>query len=134
LTAQIEISKLVDHLFRHESGKIVSVLARIFGIHNLDLAEDVVQDSLVEAMRQWQYKGVPENPSAWLFRVAKNKAINIINREKHKREYSTEVAHYLKSEWTVEPALNHLFSEKEIQDDQLRMIFACCHPSIVLTP
>jgi len=130
LTAQIEISKLVDHLFRHESGKIVSVLARIFGIHNLDLAEDVVQDSLVEAMRQWQYKGVPENPSAWLFRVAKNKAINIINREKHKREYSTEVAHYLKSEWTVEPALNHLFSEKEIQDDQLRMIFACCHPSI----
>jgi RNA polymerase sigma factor (sigma-70 family) len=130
LTEQIEISKLIDHLFRHESGKLVSVLTRIFGTQNLDLAEDVVQDSLIEAMGQWQYKGVPENPSAWLFRVAKNKALNILNREKYKREYSSDIAHYLQSEWTVEPALNHLFSEREIQDDQLRMIFTCCHPSI----
>ncbi len=109
---------------------MVSVLTRIFGTQNLDLAEDVVQDSLVEAMSQWQYKGVPDNPSAWLFRVAKNKALNILNREKYKREYSSDVAHYLQSEWTVEPAFNHLFSEQEIQDDQLRMIFTCCHPSI----
>jgi len=109
---------------------MVSVLTRIFGTENLDLAEDVVQDSLMEAMSQWQYKEVPDNPSAWLFRVAKNKALNILNREKYKREYSSDVAHCLQSEWTVEPALNHLFSEQEIQDDQLRMIFTCCHPSI----
>ena len=130
MTQQPGISQLVDHLFRHEAGKMVSVLTRIFGAQNLDLAEDVVQDSLIEAMSQWQYKGVPDNPSAWIFRVAKNKALNILNREKYKREYSSEVAHYLQSEWTVEPALNHLFSEQEIKDDQLRMIFTCCHPSI----
>ncbi|MEO8086571.1 MAG: sigma-70 family RNA polymerase sigma factor [Bacteroidota bacterium] len=130
LTQQPEITKLVDHLFRHESGKMVAVLARIFGMENLDLAEDVVQDSLMEAMSQWQYKGIPGNPSAWLFRVAKNKALNILNHEKYKRKYSSDVAHYLQSEWTVEPALNHLFSEQQIQDDQLRMIFTCCHPSI----
>ena len=124
------ISKLIDHLFRHESGKIVSVLTRNFGTENLDLAEDVMQDSLVEAMKQWTYKGVPENPSAWLFKVAKNKALNVINRQKYKRQYSSDVIHYMRSEWTAEPAMNHLFSEKEILDDQLRMMFTCCHPSI----
>jgi len=89
-----------------------------------------MQDSLVEAMKQWTYKGVPENPSAWLFKVAKNKALNVINREKYKRQYSSDVVHYIRSEWTAEPAMNHLFSEKEILDDQLRMMFTCCHPSI----
>jgi len=129
LTTQT-ISRLIDHLFRHDSGRIVAVLTRIFGAENLDLAEDVMQDSLVEAMKQWTYKGVPENPSAWLFKVAKNKALNVINREKYKRQYSSDVVHYMRSEWTAEPAMNHLFSEKEILDDQLRMMFTCCHPSI----
>jgi RNA polymerase sigma factor (sigma-70 family) len=124
------ISKLIDHLFRHESGKIVSVLTRIFGTENLDLAEDVMQDSLVEAIKQWTYKGIPENPSAWLFKVAKNKALNIINREKYKRQYSSDVIHYMRSEWTAVPAMDHFFSEEEILDDQLRMMFTCCHPSI----
>ncbi|MEX2234528.1 MAG: sigma-70 family RNA polymerase sigma factor [Cyclobacteriaceae bacterium] len=125
-----KIKQLVDHLFRHESGKLVSVLTRIFGADNLDLAEDVVQDSLVEAISQWTYKGVPENPSGWLFMVARNKALNIINREKYKRKYSSDVAHFLQSQWTAEPALNHIFSEQQILDDQLRMMFTCCHPSI----
>jgi len=130
LTEQPQINHLADHLFRHESGKLVSVLTKIFGSQNLDLAEDVVQDALIEALDQWQYKGIPENPSAWLFRVAKNKALNILNREKYKREYSTYVAHFFQSESTAEPALNHFFSEAEIQDDQLRMIFTCCHPAL----
>jgi RNA polymerase sigma factor (sigma-70 family) len=126
----IKINQLVDHFFRHESGKMISVLTNIFGTENLDLAEDVVQDSLIEAIRQWQYKGIPDNPSAWLFRVAKNKALNIINREKYKRQYSREASHFLQSQWTAETALEHLFSEQQIQDDQLRMIFTCCHSSI----
>ncbi|MEP7376698.1 MAG: sigma-70 family RNA polymerase sigma factor [Chitinophagaceae bacterium] len=130
MTAQSEINLLIDHLFRHESGKLVSILTRIFGAENLDLAEDVVQDSLIEAIKHWTYKGIPDNPSAWLFKVAKNKALNIINREKYKRRYSSEFAHFLQSEWTAEPALDHLFSGKEIEDDQLRMIFTCCHPAI----
>jgi RNA polymerase sigma-70 factor (ECF subfamily) len=125
-----KVIQLVDHLFRRESGKLVAVLTRIFGADNLDLAEDVVQDSLVEAISQWNFKGIPDNPSAWLFTVAKNKALNIINREKYKRKYSSDVAHFLQSQWTAEPALNHIFSESQILDDQLRMMFTCCHPSI----
>ena len=124
------IPDLIDHLFRHESGKLISVLTRIFGPENLDMAEDVVQDSFLEALNQWSNKGVPENPGGWLFRVAKNKALNIVNREKYKQQSSSDVAHFLYSEWTAEPALNHIFSEKEILDDQLRMMFTCCHPSI----
>ena len=130
LTAPPEISRLVDHLFRHEAGRLVAVLTRIFGPENLELAEDVVQDSLVEAIRHWEYKGVPDNPSAWLFKVAKNKAVNHLNRDRRKEPYSSDVAHYLQSKWTVGPALDLLFSEEEIQDDELRMIFTCCHPAI----
>jgi RNA polymerase sigma factor (sigma-70 family) len=125
-----QINELVDHFFRHESGKMVAVLTKIFGTDNLELAEDVVQDSLMEAIEHWQYNGVPDNPSGWLFRVAKNKALNIVNREKYKRQYSKDAAHFLQSEWSAELALSYLFSEQEIQDDQLRMIFTCCHPSI----
>lgn len=109
---------------------MVAVLTGIFGTDNLELAEDVVQDSLIEAIKQWTYKGVPDNPPAWLFAVAKNKALNIIYREKYKRQYSNEVLHLAQHDWETEPALNHLFSEQEILDNQLRMIFTCCHPSI----
>jgi len=94
------------------------------------MAEDVVQDSLVEALKQWTYKGIPDNPTGWLFRVAKNKALNIINHEKYKSQYATDVVHPLQSEWTADPVADHLFSEQEILDDQLRMMFTCCHPSV----
>lgn len=90
----------------------------------------MVQDSLMEAMEHWQYEGIPENPAAWLSRVARNKALNLINRERYKREYRSAVAHQLKTEYPAESDLDHLFSEHEIGDDQLRMIFTCCHPSI----
>jgi RNA polymerase sigma-70 factor (ECF subfamily) len=124
-----EVNLLADHLFRHEYGKLVSTLTGIFGPEHLQLAEDVVQDSLVEAISHWSYEGVPGNPAAWLFRVAKNKAINIVNREKYKKEYMSEVAAAGQQEWS-EPTLKHVFSEQQILDDQLRMIFTCCHPSI----
>lgn len=127
---QSEINQLIDHLFRHESGKMVAVLTRIFGSENMELAEDVVQDALIEAIKQWTYRGIPNNPSAWLFKVARNKTLNIINREKYKRQYSSDVTHLLESEWTAHPALDHLFSEQEILDDQLRMMFTCCHPCV----
>ena len=127
---QTEINKLIDHLFRHQAGKMVSVLTRIFGSENLDLAEDVVHDALLEAIKLWTYKGIPDNPSAWLFRVGKNKALNIVNRDKYMRKYRSDVGPFLQSEWTAELTLNSLFSEQEILDDQLRMIFTCCHTSI----
>jgi RNA polymerase sigma factor (sigma-70 family) len=129
-TTEGNIIKLVDHLFRHEAGKITAVLTKVFGPQNIELAEDVVQDSLLKALEQWQYRGIPENPSAWLYRVAKNKALNIINRDGYQRKYESAVSRLLKSEHTTELSFNHLFSEQEIQDDQLRMIFVCCHPAI----
>ncbi|MEQ9298159.1 MAG: sigma-70 family RNA polymerase sigma factor [Cyclobacteriaceae bacterium] len=127
---QTEINNLIDRLFREESGKLIAVLTRLFGAENLDLAEDVVQDALTEALRSWTDNGIPENPGGWLYRVAKNKALNILRREQVRQESSSDVAHFLQSTWTAQPALEHLFSEKEIQDDQLRMIFTCCHSAI----
>ena len=81
------VQQLTDHLFRNESKKMVSVLTRVFGIENLETAEDVVQDTLLQAMHVWKLKGIPDNPSGWLFRVAKNKAIDIIRRNKHSVQF-----------------------------------------------
>jgi RNA polymerase sigma-70 factor (ECF subfamily) len=124
------IHQLVDHLFRHESGKMIAVLSRFLGLQNLDVAQDIVQDTLLQAMNTWRYSKVPDNPSAWLYRVAKNKAIDFLRREKKFREISPQYAYLLQSEWTLSPTIKNLFLENEIQDSQLRMIFACCHPSI----
>jgi len=99
-TSYDNVTGFVDHFFRHETGKLIAVLTRIFGSHNLELAEDVVQDTLLEAIKVWNYNGVPEHPVPWLYKVAKNKALNIVHREKYRREYLTEAAHFLKSEWT----------------------------------
>jgi RNA polymerase sigma factor (sigma-70 family) len=129
-TKKGHVPGIVEHFFRHEAGRMTAVLTRIFGPHNLSLAEDVVQDSLLEAMSVWEYKGVPENPAAWLYRVARNKALNIVNRERHLRAYAAEALHSLKTETAMDPALGNIFEEDEIADDQLRMMFTCCHPSV----
>jgi len=115
---------------RHEYGKLVSVLTKTFGTSNIDLAEDVVQEAMLEALNKWAYNGIPNNPVGWIYKVAKYKAVNILNREKYKRLYTSEIAHFLQSKWTVEPALEQIFTNKEIADDQLRMIFTCCNPII----
>lgn len=124
-----EINKVVDHLFRHESGKLIAVLTKVFGPDQLELVEDVVQDSLVEAMQNWIYHGIPKNPSGWLYRVAKNKAINLLKQGQVKNRNAKLAAYQLK-EQDLQLSDDSFFSEKEIQDDQLRMIFTCCHPAI----
>lgn len=124
------INQLVDHLFRHESGKMIAVLSRLLGLQNIEIAQDLVQDTLLQAMSTWGYKSVPDNPSAWLYRVAKNKAIDFLRKEKKFREISPHYSYLLESEYTLSSTVNNLFLENEIQDSQLRMMFACCHPSI----
>jgi RNA polymerase sigma-70 factor (ECF subfamily) len=109
---------------------MVAVLSRLLGMQHLDLAQDLVQDTLLQAMNSWSYGGIPEHPSAWLYRVARNKAIDYLRREKKFREIAPQYSYLLRSEQTMDPAMSHLFQEGEIQDSQLRMIFACCHPSI----
>jgi RNA polymerase sigma-70 factor (ECF subfamily) len=125
-----EIQQLVGHLFRHESGKMAAVLTRIFGFHSIDEAEDIVQDTLLQAMSVWRYKGVPQNPSAWLYTVARRKAIDTLRKKKIHDHHHQQLGVSLRSEWTLSSTVHQLFSDDEIEDSQLRMIFACCHPSI----
>jgi RNA polymerase sigma factor (sigma-70 family) len=122
------VNAIVDHLFRHESGKMVAVLTRIFGMHNLEMVEDVVQEAFLRATQTWVFNAVPDNPAAWLMQVAKNRAIDIIRRQQHFAQYSRELAHQLEQE--TEHTVQQFFSETEIADSQLRMIFACCHPAL----
>ena len=124
------IHKTIDHLFRHESGKMVSVLSRLLGLQNLETAQDIVQDTLLQAMNTWSFNGVPNNAPAWLYRVAKNKAVDFLRREKKFKEISPQYSYLLQSEYSLASTVNNLFLENEIQDSQLRMIFACSHPAI----
>src|SRR6516165_10925581 len=72
----------LDHVFRRESGRIIAALTRVFGVHNLALAEDVVQDALCRALEVWKLRGMPENPSAWLMTTAKNRAVDVLRRDR----------------------------------------------------
>jgi RNA polymerase sigma-70 factor (ECF subfamily) len=122
----------LDALFRRESRRLISVLTRILGPHNLELAEDVVQESFIAAMRDWSERGMPNNPSAWLLTAARNRAIDVIRRERTRRTFAADLATYLDSEWTLTLTVDEHFGERWIQDDQLRMIFMCCHPDLTL--
>lgn len=124
------VQRTIDHLFRHESGRLISLLTRVFGTHNLDLVEDVVQDTLLKALEYWKYKGVPDNPSAWILKVAKNKVLDVLRRERLKNEFAEDLNRQIQSEYSLVTTLNHLFQPETIQDEQLRMMFVCCHPAI----
>ena len=120
----------LDSLFRHESGRMISVLTRVFGYHNLALAEDVVQDAFCRALEVWKFNGVPENPSAWLMACAKHRAIDVLRRERTAREFGPELGRLADSEWTLVPAVEQRFEPHAIQDDLLRMMFSCCDPRL----
>jgi len=132
VTEPENINKLTDQLFRRQSGKMISVLVRIFGTENIEAAEDVVQNTFMEALNIWKFKGVPENPEAWLFKVAKNKAIDFVRRNKFSVQYDFNDPEraLLKSEYTLSTVMNQLLDEEIVKDDTLRMMYACCHPDI----
>ena len=119
--------ELIPHLFRTEFRKIAAVLSKLFGIENLELAEDIASETFLAALENWPYKGIPENPVAWLYTVARNKAKNHLRRN---QVFAEKVATQIKysSPQTEEVEID--LSEKNISDSQLQMLFALCHPSI----
>jgi len=120
----------VEHLFRHEWGKLVAVLTKLFGPQNLQLAEDVVQDTLLKAFNTWKINGIPQNPSAWLFTVARNRAVDALRQQQRHDSFSKHMAPLLQSEYTLVPTVQEIINTHSIDDDQLRMMFVCCHPSL----
>jgi predicted RNA polymerase sigma factor len=125
-----DIPGLTEHLFRHEAGKLVSVLTGIFGIERLQLAEDVVQEAMVRALQTWPYYGVPKNPAAWLTQAAKNLALDTIRREKNFQEKQPQIIAHIEQHARRRHGAESPKFENEIKDDRLRMMFVCCHPLI----
>jgi RNA polymerase sigma-70 factor (ECF subfamily) len=125
-----QIEREVEAIFRREAGRLVAVLTRLFGPHNLELAEDVVQASFVAALQTWAERGIPDNPGGWLLTTARNRAIDAIRRERTRRSFAPDLARFLEGEWTLTTTVKAAFREDVIRDDQLRMIFMCCHPSL----
>jgi RNA polymerase sigma factor (sigma-70 family) len=123
-----DVSHVVEHLFRHESGKMVATLTRIFGIEHLTLAEDVVQEALARALQTWPFYGVPDNPSAWIMRTSRNLALDVVRRQKTFRDKEPEITRLIED--AAPGAADVPLSSPEIADDRLRFIFVCCHPVI----
>ncbi|MFN8346621.1 MAG: sigma-70 family RNA polymerase sigma factor [Spirosomataceae bacterium] len=121
----MEQPDLIPHLFRTEFRKITAVLAKRFGIEHLAVAEDIASETFLAALETWPYQGIPANPTAWLYSVAKNKAKNHFYRQS---VFTEKVVHQLVESPSETAEID--LSEKNISDSQLQMLFALCHPTI----
>ena len=119
--------ELIPHLFRTEFRKIAAVLCKHLGIEHIEIAEDIASETFLSALETWTFKGIPENPTAWLYAVAKNKAKNYIKRN---YIFTKNIADELKYSSTEIESNEIDLSSKNITDSQLQMLFAVCHPSI----
>src|SRR5580693_7759163 len=127
LEAQGPVRPLVEHLFRHQSGQMLATLARVLGLKDLDLAEEAVQEAMLQALRKWPFHGIPTNPQGWLAEVARNKALDLLRRRSLERRHEAEVEKRLLER---EAALTECAIDGAVHDDQLAMMFACCHPAL----
>ena len=123
----MEQQELIPHLFRSEYRKIVSVLCRRFGFDEMEIAEDIASETFLTAAQTWGFNGLPQNPVAWLYRVAKNKAKNYLQRN---LTFETKVAPQVKNDFPEHYETEIDLSPQNISDSQLQMMFAICHPSI----
>jgi len=124
----IRTEEIAGDLFRHEGARLVAMLTAHLGVDRLQLAEDVVQEALVRALQTWPYRGVPENPAAWLMQTAKNLALDTLRRERNWREKEDGIAHE-HERWLAEPA-SAAECDATFTDDTLRMMFVCFHPQL----
>jgi RNA polymerase sigma-70 factor (ECF subfamily) len=127
------VNALVDHLFRREAGRIASRLTRVFGAHRLDLVEDAVQHALLQALQLWPYQGVPDNAHAWLTRVATNRTLDVLRGERRLRSLDADdmqtVEHEIEA-LRVAAAQDGRKFAAELDDEQLALMFVCCHPAL----
>lgn len=123
-------TELVDHFFRHESSRVISHLTAHFGTRHLEEAEDAVQEALIKAMHSWP-RGVPNNPSAWILTVARNKIIDTLRRNKKVVTQDDDLNRKIEAvgESTT---MSDVQLEDFLKDDLLKMMFACCHPSLTV--
>jgi RNA polymerase sigma-70 factor (ECF subfamily) len=128
VTASPDTGLLIEHLFRQQAGRMVAHLTRLLGPAHLDLAEETVQEAMLRALQTWPYQGVPENGPAWLFRVAHNIAIDAIRRNQILGDKMDAIVTELTRFATAAPSDPDI--EEQLRDDELRMIFMCCHPEI----
>jgi RNA polymerase sigma-70 factor (ECF subfamily) len=123
-----QVDRLVEHLFRHQAGRIVTTLTKILGVDHLELAEDVVQETLLKALRHWPFSGAPQNPAGWILQTAKNSAIDVLRRAAIFRGKEEQIR------LQIERELNSDEDDKsggsDFKSDQLRMMFVCCHPGL----
>ncbi len=119
--------ELLPNLFRTEYQKLVSVLCRLFGIRHIEIAEDIVSDTFLSARETWSHQGLPDNPTAWLYAVAKNKTKNHLKRH---ALFEQKLAPELKKSLQADQGIDVDLSSKNISDSQLAMIFAVCNPVI----
>ena len=128
MTPAPETGPLLDHLFRRQAGRIVAHLTRLLGPAYLELAEETVQEAMLRALQGWPAQGVPENPAAWLFRVSHNLAIDAVRRNRTLRDKTEAIIADLTFSSSALPGDPDV--EEQLRDDELRMIFLCCHPDI----
>lgn len=123
----MEQQELIPHLFRSEYRKIVSVLCRRFGFDEMETAEDIASETFLAATQTWSFNGLPQNPVAWLYRVAQNKAKNYLQRS---LTFQNKVVPQVESDFAESDETDIDLSPQNISDSQLQMMFAICHPSI----
>lgn len=122
-------AQLVEHFFRHETGRLHGALIRLLGVHHMSLAEDIAQEALMKALHSWSMGGVPANPSAWITRVAMNLAKDALRHQRMSGAKTDAIVTFL--DQTRSGSDDATAGEApEIRDDALRLLFVCCHPSI----
>lgn len=124
------VQETLDHLFRRQSGQMVAYLTRFFGPDHLDLSESVVQEALLKAVQTWPLQGIPENPAAWILRAAKNAAIDHLRKSRDMPEDGDTLQALADDLMRDEGMAESSAYANEMQDDQLKLLFICCHPSL----
>jgi RNA polymerase sigma-70 factor (ECF subfamily) len=128
MSTAAQAGELLEHLFRRQAGRMVAHLTRLLGPTNLDLAEETVQEAMLRALQSWPYQGVPDNAAAWLFRVAHNAAIDAVRRRRFTvAQEESALAEIARAADTLP---SHPDLDEQLRDEELRLIFMCCHPEI----